>query len=678
MDETHAGRALAHVLERQWGLSRSLVRRLKREGEVLVDGQHWRVVDPVHLGQQVELWIPPAEAMPPLPLPLDIAFEDDHVLVVNKPAGMLVHPSRAYHRDTLVSGVAHHLIAQGLPPHIHPLHRLDADTSGLLLLAKHPFVLDRLVHLLERRHVVREYMAVVEGVVALDQGVIDAPIWSDPDGALRREVRPEGQAARTHYQVLQRWAGHTLVALKLETGRTHQIRVHMAHLGHPLVGDWLYGVKSPLLDRHALHAGRLSFPHPYTRETVVVTAPPPPDFAALLTALDAQESPASPTKFLPTYGSALPSQGGSNMTAHAARISRLGAAIAGAGVDLLLVTSAISMKYLTGWGNPSKRFSGLLISPAGLSALVVPALEVGEASHTGLPLFPWKDGTNPFKALADAAASLQASGSVLGVEKESIPLGTYEQVAAALQVQENRDISGYIGTLRAHKDEAELALMQQAADILNPALDTALAHIKPGMTELEIASLLERAMQAAGAEGVAFDTHVLTGARAALPHGGPTQARVQAGDVVLMDFGAMVGGYRSDITRCVSVGAWNPKMAEIYDIVLAAHDAAIAAAKPGVTYSEIDQAARGVIEAAGYGQYFTHRTGHGLGMEVHEEPYVVGGNVKVAEPGHVVTIEPGIYVPDVGGIRIEDDIVITAHGCRVITSWTTQRLSTGA
>jgi 23S rRNA pseudouridine1911/1915/1917 synthase len=289
----HDGWPLHKLLERRFGLSRNLVRRLKAAGsDVRVDGQWARVVDPVRAGQQVSLWVPPAEAMVPLPLALDIAFEDDHVLVVNKPAGMLVHPSRSHHTDTLVSGVAHHLLRQGLPPHIHPVHRLDGDTSGLLLFAKHPFVLDRLAAALERRQLVRQYVAVVEGRVAAESGVIDAPIWTDPAGALKREVRPDGQPARTHYRVLRRWSGATLVELHLETGRTHQIRVHMAHLGHPLVGDWLYGHPpgagpfAGAIGRHALHAGRLTFPHPITRETVDVQAPPPPDFAALLARLD--------------------------------------------------------------------------------------------------------------------------------------------------------------------------------------------------------------------------------------------------------------------------------------------------------------------------------------------------------------------------------------------------------
>lgn len=366
------------------------------------------------------------------------------------------------------------------------------------------------------------------------------------------------------------------------------------------------------------------------------------------------------------------------MNARSHRRARLGAALAQAGADLAMVTSVYAMKYLIGWANPSKRLSALLIAPDGRAALAVPALEVDEAKHADIPLFPWKDGTDPYLAVRAAAESLGASPKVLGVEKEFIPLGTYEKAAGALGAAGSADLSPLISAMRAHKDEAEVALLQKASDMLNPALDAAVAAIRPGMTESEVAAILEQAMRDAGADGVAFETHVLAGAKSALPHGSTGSVKIQEGDVVLMDFGAMLEGYRSDITRCVTVGAWHPEIGKIYDIVLAAHDAAVAATRPGVTYEEIDRAARSVIEAAGYGQYFTHRTGHGLGMEVHEEPYCVAGNKQVAEPGHVFTIEPGIYLPGVGGIRIEDDVLVTEDGCRLLTSWPTTKRVVGA
>lgn len=347
-----------------------------------------------------------------------------------------------------------------------------------------------------------------------------------------------------------------------------------------------------------------------------------------------------------------------------------------------LITAPVSMKYLTGWSNPSKRFSGLVVPASGEPVLIVPTLEMGEARHSAIStLRNWTDGENPFALLAQVLTDAGARGKFLALEKEALSLFLYERMATELGVSAG-DLLGQVGDLtpvvnglRECKSEAEIALMQRAADMVNPALDAAMRAIKPGITEKQLAAILEEAMSQAGAQGIAFETHVLFGAKSALPHGSTGDQVLEAGQVVLMDFGAMYQGYRSDITRTVACGEWPGEMAKVYEIVLAANEAAIAAVRPGVTLGEVDRAARRVIEDAGYGEYFIHRTGHGLGLEVHEEPYVVGGNAKLLKPGHVVTIEPGIYLPGVGGVRIEDDVVVTKTGCRVLTSWTKERLT---
>ncbi|MFZ5817619.1 MAG: M24 family metallopeptidase [Bacillota bacterium] len=345
-----------------------------------------------------------------------------------------------------------------------------------------------------------------------------------------------------------------------------------------------------------------------------------------------------------------------------------------------LVTAPVSMKYLTGWSNPSKRFSGLVIPATGDPVLVVPTLEIHEARNAAVSdVRNWSDGENPYALLARVLAG---AGSV-AVEKEALPLFVYERMAEGLGADPGAllakvgDLTPVLSAMREAKSAEEIALMQRAADIVNPALDAAMKAIRPGITEKQLASIMEEAMHQAGAQGLAFETHVLFGAKAALPHGATGDQVLQPGQVVLMDFGAMVGGYRSDITRTVCCGEWPPEMARVYETVLAANQAAIAAVKPGVPLGEVDRAARRVIEEAGYGEFFLHRTGHGLGLEVHEEPYVVAGNQKLCKPGHVVTIEPGIYLPGVGGVRIEDDVVVTEEGCRVLTTWTRERLSVG-
>lgn len=349
-----------------------------------------------------------------------------------------------------------------------------------------------------------------------------------------------------------------------------------------------------------------------------------------------------------------------------------------------VVTAPVSMRYLTGWSNPSKRFAGLVIPADGDPTLLLPALEVEEArSASSIRLVAWHDGEDPFVALAGLLRAAGADSGRISLEEADLPVGQLRLMAGALGlkpaalIDAAADLTPVLSAMRECKDEDEVALIRQAADMLNPALDAALASIRPGVTEQDIARVLEEAMLAAGADGVAFETHVLFGPASALPHGSTGGRVLERGQVVLMDFGAQYRGYRSDITRTVCCGPWPDELARVYEVVLAANLAAIAAVKPGVALDEVDRAARRVIEEAGYGEYFIHRTGHGLGLEIHEEPYVVAGNAKVLRPGHVITIEPGVYLPGVGGVRIEDDVVVTETGCSVLTSWTKERLSVG-
>lgn len=366
--------------------------------------------------------------------------------------------------------------------------------------------------------------------------------------------------------------------------------------------------------------------------------------------------------------------------AYQARFATLRAWLSEQGAATGLVTASVSMKYLTGWSNPSKRFSGLLVPATGEPVLIAPALEKGEASGAAVrDLRLWADGEDPF-ALLSALISAVGSGT-LAVEKEALTLASFEAVARGLGKGPGSllagavDLSPVIMGMRARKGADELEHLQRAADMLNPALEAALRAIRPGITERQLAAVLEQAMLEAGAQGFAFETHVLFGEKSALPHGSTGDRRLAPGEVVLLDFGALYQGYRSDITRTLCLGEWSPEMARVYDTVLAAHDAAIAAIRPGVSVGDVDAAARKVIEDAGYGPYFIHRTGHGLGLEIHEEPYLVGGSAAPLQVGHVCTVEPGIYLSGVGGVRIEDDVVVTEGGCRLLTSYPTDRRS---
>lgn len=224
-----------------------------------------------------------------------------------------------------------------------------------------------------------------------------------------------------------------------------------------------------------------------------------------------------------------------------------------------------------------------------------------------------------------------------------------------------------VAPLMAIKDKDEIGLIQKAADVADQGFTAILQVIKPGVRERDVAVELEYAMAKAGSEEVAFETIVASGARGALPHGRASMKRIKNGDFVTLDFGAKVDGYVSDITRTVMVGKPTARQRKIYDIVLKAQRAAVQRSRAGMACSALDNVARSIINRAGYGPKFGHGLGHGIGLLVHEAPGVNAKSTLTLQPGMVITIEPGIYIPKWGGVRIEDDVVITRGGHRVLT-----------
>jgi 23S rRNA pseudouridine1911/1915/1917 synthase len=220
--------------------------------------------------------------MVPQPLPLSIVYEDDYLLVVNKPPFMSTIPSREHPTGTLANALLYYYDQQQLPTTIHVVTRLDRDTSGLLLVAKHRHVHHLLSELQKRGQIKRRYEAVCHGQLSQDKGTIDAPIGRKSDSIIEREVREDGQRAVTHFQVIKRMQHYTHVSLQLETGRTHQIRVHMSHIGHPLVGDELYGGSREKLSRQALHSKELSFFHPFVQKEYCFQSDLPEDMKRLI------------------------------------------------------------------------------------------------------------------------------------------------------------------------------------------------------------------------------------------------------------------------------------------------------------------------------------------------------------------------------------------------------------
>ncbi|HWQ62334.1 MAG TPA: aminopeptidase P family protein, partial [Negativicutes bacterium] len=226
----------------------------------------------------------------------------------------------------------------------------------------------------------------------------------------------------------------------------------------------------------------------------------------------------------------------------------------------------------------------------------------------------------------------------------------------------------HLDKLRMVKDEAELAALRVAVRLADAAFDHILAYIRPGVSEREIALELEFFMRKKGAEKAAFDIIVASGQRSALPHGLAGDKRIAAGEFVTMDFGAVYEGYHSDITRTVVVGKASSRQREIYDLVRAAQQAGLDAITAGRPGCEVDGAARRVIGDAGYGEYFGHGLGHGVGLAIHEEPRLSPVGDVVLAPNMTVTVEPGVYLPDWGGVRIEDTVVVTANGVQILTA----------
>lgn len=340
------------------------------------------------------------------------------------------------------------------------------------------------------------------------------------------------------------------------------------------------------------------------------------------------------------------------------------------GIDALLVTDPKHVYYLTGFAsNPHERFLGLLLISGEEPVLITPALDA-EAAHAASSvknIATHTDTDNPYELLGQRLK--KHSITKMGIEKEHFTVSRFEQLAAAVPAQSFNEIGHLLRSMRAKKTPEEAARMRHAAQLVEEVLRRGLEHVKSGVTETELVAELDYLMKKLGAAGPAFDTMVLSGPNTALPHGEPGSRIIEPGDFLMFDLGLYAEGYASDITRTFAVEHADSKLTEIYNTVLAANEAGIAASRAGATFGSVDRAAREVIEAAGYGQYFVHRVGHGLGIDVHEYPSLHGLNEEIIEAGNVFTVEPGIYVPGVGGVRIEDDVYVTADGPEVLTSF---------
>jgi Xaa-Pro dipeptidase len=338
------------------------------------------------------------------------------------------------------------------------------------------------------------------------------------------------------------------------------------------------------------------------------------------------------------------------------------------GLDCLLLTSPSSIAYVSGFhAKPYERLIAALVPAEGHVRLVVPSLEeeaARAASGSETQLYVWRDEEGPTAALA---AALELRGFRVGIEKGHLTVQHFELVSShpGIRLESCDDL---IARLRMAKDADELELHRRAAAVVDRALARLGSEIRPGRAEADLAAALTQILPAEGADDIGFAPAVLAGANSALPHGSPGHRELVSGDLLIVDIGAAVGGYHADITRTYVVGSEpDARQRELFEVVCEAQRAGIAAAKPGTPCREIDRATRSVIEAAGLGAHFVHRTGHGLGLEVHEPPSLHAQNAQLLPEGAVITIEPGVYLPGYGGVRIEDDVAVTASGPEVLT-----------
>jgi Xaa-Pro dipeptidase len=363
------------------------------------------------------------------------------------------------------------------------------------------------------------------------------------------------------------------------------------------------------------------------------------------------------------------------------RLQRLQQMILSHGLDGIALVPGTSMVYFSDiHAHMSERPVVLFVPADDDPAIIIPGLEAEKARQAGIAetsLFSYSDQEGHAGAFQRACAHLELADYLLGVEAyrmRVVELELLHRYAPGLQTAHAEEI---ITALRGVKDQEELQKMQQAVTIAETAIERLLPTIASGQTEREIGNRLVRELLEAGSQGMPFGPIVAAGPNAAAPHATLSDRPIAAGDLLIIDWGAGYEGYVSDITRTYAVGSVDRDLQRVHETVRRANEAGRQASRPGATGEAIDRAAREVIEQAGYGSYFIHRTGHGLGMEAHEPPSIVEGNLDPLQPGNVFTVEPGIYLPGRGGVRIEDDVVITAQGHRSLTSLPRELISVG-
>ena len=358
-----------------------------------------------------------------------------------------------------------------------------------------------------------------------------------------------------------------------------------------------------------------------------------------------------------------------------ARLNNLTASLLTSKLDAVILNPGPTLTYLTGLHfHLMERPIVLFVAPGQDPVLVLPELELPKVD-----LFPYKVqafayGENPsewdaaFRKASQALGLTRSGGKRIGVEPRQLRLLEFSYVKAGAPESEYPDASDVLSALRLKKDKVEVDAMRRAVKIAQDALEATIPLMKIGMTERELSSELVIQLFKRGSDPeLPFAPIVSSGSNSANPHASPSERKLQAGDLLVVDWGAAHDGYISDLTRTFAVGEVDDECNKIHKIVQEANAAGRAAGKPGVPCANVDKVTRDVIEKSGYGKYFTHRTGHGIGMEGHEDPYMRGDNMQLLEVGMAYTVEPGIYLTNRNGVRIEDNVVITENGADVLS-----------
>lgn len=356
------------------------------------------------------------------------------------------------------------------------------------------------------------------------------------------------------------------------------------------------------------------------------------------------------------------------------RLSHLFEYLQQSGLDGLVLNPGPSLVYLAGQHfHLSERPVLAVFLPGQPVTMILPEFEAPRAAAAPLAPRVFSYGENPSgwqAVFTQALHTLGLKGKKIGVEPLRMRLLEYSLLEGAGTGAAFQSAQDVLARLRMHKDAAELESMRRAVGIAQTALRAALASIHPGVTELDVAAELTLQLLRSGSDAeLPFMPIVAGGPNSADPHSVPTARPLTPGDLLVIDWGAAYGGYFADLTRTFGIGKVDPELAKIHSVVQAANRAGVQASRPGATAGDVDRGARGVIEQAGYGPYFTHRTGHGLGMETHEDPYMIAGSPLILEPGMTYTVEPGIYLTGRGGVRVEDNVAISASGVEVLSDF---------